>query len=381
MQGVVLERFGGSRELKFREGLPIPSCRPGEVLVRVLAAAVNPLDARIRAGYGRRLFEPWLPLVLGRDLSGVVVGLGERVRRLREGQPVFGALPPTARHGAYCEYVAVEERHLAVKPDSLTHEAAAAIPFAALTAWRAVMRDLAIRRGDRLLVLGGGSAVGGAAVQLAAACGAHVVATCRAGSVERVKTYGAADVVTQPERSQSDWSVLSLIDQLRTMQPFSACLDTLGTGGSQSLALDLLPQGGRFTTLHGPAVKRMDAYGLVAGAAAAALEFGRASLALQSTRGISLSWTVMCTDDEAIQHIKRMAEAGSMVVPVGTVLPLHAAADAHALLEGEPLPAAVTQEQPGSVSEGISGTLNNNKILGLGTKGAKGVGKIVLSVP
>ncbi|CAL1373350.1 unnamed protein product [Linum trigynum] len=130
-----------------RDNVDVPPLKPNEVLVRVRAASINPLDTRMRAGYGHSVFEPLLHLVLGRDVSGEVAAVGTSVHSLSVGQEVFGALHPTAVRGTYTDYAVLSEEELAAKPASITHVEASAIPFAALTAWRALMSTARIAEG------------------------------------------------------------------------------------------------------------------------------------------------------------------------------------------------------------------------------------------
>jgi len=176
MRAAVVRAFGGPEVVRVAKDVPVPRLAPDEVLVRVAAASVSPLDARVRAGYARALYAPMLPLILGRDVSGEVVARGDSARSFPLGAQVFGALSPLAPRGAHAEFVAVREAHLAPKPRAWTHAQAAAVPFAALTAWRALFADADLRPGERLLVHGLGSTVGGLAAQLAYARGAAAVA-------------------------------------------------------------------------------------------------------------------------------------------------------------------------------------------------------------
>lgn len=118
---VVLPRFGGPDVLQIRSHETLPELGSSQVLVATKAAAVNPIDVRMREGYGRSLFEPLLPLILGRDVSGEVVNVGNAVKQFQLGQQVFGALHPTAVRGTYSDYVILAEDQLVVKPPSLTH--------------------------------------------------------------------------------------------------------------------------------------------------------------------------------------------------------------------------------------------------------------------
>ncbi|CAK9178078.1 unnamed protein product [Ilex paraguariensis] len=146
-RAVLLPRFGGPEVLQLRDNVNVPDLKPNEVLVRARAVSINPLDCRMRSGYGRSLFESLLPLILGRDVSGEVAAIGNSVRSLSIGQEVFGALHPTAVRGTYSDYAILAEDELALKPASITHVEASVIPFAALTAWRALKSTARITKG------------------------------------------------------------------------------------------------------------------------------------------------------------------------------------------------------------------------------------------
>lgn len=264
MRAAVLSHFGGPEVIRVVDNLPLPRCQPHEVLVRVAAAAVNPLDCRIRGGYGRALFEPLLPMVLGRDVSGEVVAAGSGARAFPVGTHVFGALSPVAVNGTHAEYVAVPEAHVAKKPNCLTHEEASAIPFAALTAWRALFATGELKEGERVLIMGGGSAVGTAAAQLALAKGCHVAATCGPRSRARLASLGV-DQVADYTASGRDGSV-GAVARSEGWAPFDVALDTVGSRKSERGAMGLLRKGvGRYVTLHGQLAGLMGEQGIVAG--------------------------------------------------------------------------------------------------------------------
>ncbi|KAF2612847.1 hypothetical protein F2Q70_00010009 [Brassica cretica] len=144
-RAVMLPRFGGPEVLELREDVPVPNLSPNEVLVRAKAVSVNPLDCRAR--YGRSVFQPHLPIIIGRDVSGEVAAVGNSVKSFKVGQEVFGALHPTALRGTYTDYGVLSEEELTEKPASVSHVEASAIPFAALTAWRALKSNARILEG------------------------------------------------------------------------------------------------------------------------------------------------------------------------------------------------------------------------------------------
>ena len=189
MRAVVLKGFGGLELLEERD-LPVPEPGPGEVLVRNLAVAVNPVDAKIRAAGRWAGVEP--PFVLGYDAAGVVAKVGPGVKDLKEGDEVYYTPEIFGNpHGTYAEYTPVPAGIVAKKPKNLSFAEAAAIPLAGGTAWEAVVRRLAVRPGETVLVMGGAGGVGSFAVQFAKAAGAYVIATASAENLPVLKELGA----------------------------------------------------------------------------------------------------------------------------------------------------------------------------------------------
>lgn len=216
MKAVYFERFGGPDVLTYGER-PDPEAGPGEALVRVRACAVNHLDLWVRQGLPG--LEPQMPHVLGNDIVGEVVALGAGVKHLSVGQKTLvnptlscGACPACAtgddnlcrsydvigrkRNGGYAELVSVPAVNCLPYPENLPWEQAAAVPLVFLTAWHMLVTRAHVRAGDDVLVMGAGSGVGSAAIQIARLHGARVIAT--AGSVaklEQARTLGAHDTI------------------------------------------------------------------------------------------------------------------------------------------------------------------------------------------
>ena len=189
MRAVVLKGFGGLEMLEERD-LPVPEPGPGEVLVRNLAVAVNPVDAKIRAAGRWAGVEP--PFVLGYDAAGVVAKVGPGVKDLKEGDEVYYTPEIFGNpYGNYAHYTAVPAGLVAQKPAKHSFAEAAAIPLAGGTAWEAVVRRLAVRPGETVLVMGGAGGVGSFAVQFAKAAGAYVIATASAENLPVLKELGA----------------------------------------------------------------------------------------------------------------------------------------------------------------------------------------------
>ena len=146
MKAIRIHNYGGPELLKF-EDAPRPQPQPGEVLIRVHAAGVNPFDWKVREGYMKDYLPHQLPLILGWDVSGVVEAIGAGVSKFKKGEEVFALADPT-RDGAYADYTAVNEALVAAKPKSLHHVRAAAVPLAALTAWRSLLEAGQLPKSD-----------------------------------------------------------------------------------------------------------------------------------------------------------------------------------------------------------------------------------------
>ena len=190
MKAVRIHEFGGPEVIRIEEA-PTPNLGPGDILVEVHAASVNPVDYKIRnGGY---VGEDKLPLTLGRDISGEVGRVGAEVTAFKKGDAVYAMLPP--ERGAFAQCVAVPAQDCAARPQRLNWVQAAAVPLAALTAWQGIFDHGRLSHGQRILVHGASGGVGHFAVQFAAARGAQVVATCRGEDRDFVRQLGAETVV------------------------------------------------------------------------------------------------------------------------------------------------------------------------------------------
>jgi NADPH:quinone reductase-like Zn-dependent oxidoreductase len=223
MRAVVLHEYGGPEVLGIEEVAttqPIPT----EVQVRVHAAGVNPVDFKTRSGKGMAglLGEP--PVRVGWDVSGVVTEVGGGVTRFGVGDEVFGMPWFPRQAGAYAEYVTAPSRHFAAKPHALSHEEAAALPLAGLTAWQIVVDTIQLEEGADLLIHGAAGGVGHLAVQIARARGANVIGTARAEQAEWLRQLGAAEVIDYKSERFED-----LVGEL------DAVIDFPGSYGERSL--------------------------------------------------------------------------------------------------------------------------------------------------
>lgn len=208
MRAITQNEFGGAEVLTLTD-LPKPAPLPTEVLVRVHAAGVNPVDWKTRAGGGMAGLQT-MPLVLGWDVSGVVEEVGFGVTTLKPGDEVYGMPRFPHAASAYAEYVTAPSRHFAKKPESLTHVEAAALPLAALTAWQILVDTADVQPGQKVLVTAAAGGVGHLAVQIAKARGAYVIGTARQPKHAFLKDLGADEVIdyTQADYEGGDIDVL-----------------------------------------------------------------------------------------------------------------------------------------------------------------------------
>jgi NADPH:quinone reductase-like Zn-dependent oxidoreductase len=193
MKAVRIHGYGGPEMLKY-EDAPRPRPRAGEVLVRVHASGVNPVDWKIRQGYAKDRLHHTLPLVLGWDFSGIVEETGPDVTRLKKGDPVYSR-PDIARNGAYAQYIVARESEVALKPGTIDHIHAAAIPLAALTAWQSLFDMAGLTAGQTVLIHAAAGGVGSFAVQLAKWKGARVIGTASADNHDFLRALGADEVI------------------------------------------------------------------------------------------------------------------------------------------------------------------------------------------
>jgi NADPH:quinone reductase-like Zn-dependent oxidoreductase len=238
MKAVSIYSYGGPEVLVY-EDAPRPHPDAGEVLVRVHAAGINPVDWKIRGGHLKEMLHHAFPLVLGWDLSGVVESLGSGLTRLKVGDEVFSR-PDISRDGAYAEFIVVKESELALKPKSIDHLHAAALPLAGLTGWQTLFDAGSLSAGQRVLIHAAAGGVGHIAVQLAKWKGAHVIGTATAKNHEFLRKLGVDQVIDyNTERFEE------------VLQPVDMVLDTIG-GDTQERSWKVLKRGGILVSIASP---------------------------------------------------------------------------------------------------------------------------------
>lgn len=232
MTVMALKQFGGPENFAL-ESIPRPEAGTGEILIRVKAIGINPIDIKTRQGGGQALaLSGEEPMILGWDVSGEVVEAGFGVKDFKEGDEVFGTVNFPGAGKTYAEYVAVPAGQLAEKPTNIPHAQAAAATLSALTAWQALVDNGCIRKGQKVLIHGGAGGVGNYAVQIAKHFGCYVIATAAGTDVDFVKSLGADEVI--------DYRTERFEDQVKDVD---FILDTVGGENFVRSLKVLKPQG------------------------------------------------------------------------------------------------------------------------------------------
>jgi NADPH:quinone reductase-like Zn-dependent oxidoreductase len=288
MQAVQIHSYGGPEQLKLEQA-PRPAPQAGEVLVRVSAAGVNPIDWKIRQGLMKDFQPVTFPYIPGIEVAGVVADLGPGVTAFEVGQAVFGK----SANGAYAEYVAVPAEDLAHKPQTLSFSEAAQVPVGVTTAWRALVEHGGLTAGQRVLIQGAAGGVGLFAVQLAKWKGAEVIGTASTANLDFVRSLGAdivVDYTTTPVES--------------VVQDGDLVLDGVGTATMRS-SLATLRRGGTLISIAAlPPQEEAQARGV-----RAMMSRGAASAPLQM--------------------FTQLIDEGLLKVPAGKIFPLNEAQEAH----------------------------------------------------
>jgi NADPH:quinone reductase-like Zn-dependent oxidoreductase len=191
MRTIILKGFGGVENLVLTD-LPVPAISDNEVIVRVKAIGINPIDIKTRIGKGLAgALKEFDPIILGWDISGTITKTGSKVSTFKQGDEVFGMINFPGHGKTYAEYVAANETHLALKPSVISHEEAAAASLAALTAWQVLKYKAGIKKGDRILIHSAAGGVGHYAIQMAKYLGAWVAGTSSGKNKDFVLNLGA----------------------------------------------------------------------------------------------------------------------------------------------------------------------------------------------
>jgi NADPH:quinone reductase-like Zn-dependent oxidoreductase len=296
MKAVRIHQFGGPEVLRYEEA-PLPQISSDEVLIKVYASSVNPVDWKIREGRSQERFPTNFPLTLGWDVSGVVEEVGPAVKDFKKGDEVYGRPFPT-KNGAYAEYIAVRENEISIKPAGITHDQAAAVPLACLTAWQGLLDHGLLQKGQKVLIHAASGGVGAFAVQLAKWKGAYTIGTASENNIGFVKQLGADQAIDYKNEKFED--MLKDIDLV---------FDTVG-GETQKKSLQVIKNGGRLITTVKPE-----------------------NLKEAKAKNIHLEGFMAQSNQEQLKQIAALIDEGKLKIFIAKVFPLEKAAEAQELSE------------------------------------------------
>ncbi|HYH55446.1 MAG TPA: NADP-dependent oxidoreductase [Anseongella sp.] len=297
MKAAIINRFGKAGELQVAE-VDKPVAGDKEVVIKVMAAGVNPVDAKIRAGTHVSSKHLRLPVILGKDVSGVIASVGKSVTAFQPGDAVFGCIDRT-----YAEYTLADPGSLVKKPATVSFEEAAAVSLAGLTAYQAINEQLKVRGGQRVLIQAAAGGVGHLAVQFAKLNGAMVSGTVSGKNAGFLRELGL-DQAIDYKREKFEEAASDL----------DAVLDAMG-GEVLYRSISCVKPGGAVVCL--PSSAKDDPR----------------AVALALERGVRLTWFMMQPEQESLQLIAGLLEQGKLKVEVAKVFPLEAIAQAHELVE------------------------------------------------
>lgn len=320
MKAFVIDRFS-KNEIGRITDMPDPKLGDEDILIQVHAASVNPLDFKIRSGEFKLVLPYKLPLILGNDVAGSVVRVGNRVTRFKPGDEVY-ARPSKDRIGTFAQYIAVNETVAALKPSNLSMQQAAAIPLAALTAWQALVDIAKVKPGQRVFIQAGSGGVGTIAIQIAKHLGAFVATTTSTPNVEWVQALGADIVI--------DYKTQDFTQELRD---YDIVLNSLGNH-ELIQSLQILKRGGILVSISGPPTPAFaDEIGLawVVKQVIKLLSYSVRKKAKQ--QGVDYSFLFMRANGEQLSKITQLIELGALHPVIDRVFPFDATADALAYTE------------------------------------------------
>lgn len=291
---------GGPEALTVHEA-ERPSPKDGEILIKVQAAGINPVDRAVSAGFYPLLGAP--PFTVGWDVAGEVAAVGKGVKAFKVGERVFGMPRFPKQAAAYAEYVASPAADVTATPDAISDEEAAALPLAGLTAWLGLVRTAKLKAGEKVLVQGAAGGVGHLAVQIAKALGAHVTATASAGKLDYLRGIGAdvaLDAKAGPQAAGTDFDVV--------FDPIS--------GDNAEASLTALKNGGRLIVLLPPS---------------------DTAKAQAEAEGKQLTRIDVAANGEDMAALADLVERGLLKPHVAKTFPLEQAGAAQAFLDTKPI--------------------------------------------
>lgn len=303
MKAVILKEAGSVENLKFTE-IEKPTIQNDEVLVKVASVSINPVDVNARAydGVLGWIFGEERPVILGWDISGEVIEIGNSVNEFKIGDQVFGMVNFFGNGKAYAEYVASPKNHLALKPKNVSHQQATASAMVASTAYQALVDVAKIKKGDKVLIHGASGGVGHSAVQIAKHFGAYVIGTSSAKNKDFVLSLGADEHI--------DYTSENFVEKV---QNADIVLDTI-QGETLLNSVDVIRSGGTIVTLPTP-------------------EIPKEVIENVNNRQAKVEFMMVSSQNETITAIAQLLENGALKPNIYKTFPFEEIANAHLEVE------------------------------------------------
>ena len=320
MKALILKKYGSPDQVQFAE-IPRPAIKPDELLVRVHAAGLNPIDTMIPKGSFKPILRFQLPATLGSDLAGVVVETGSQVTRFKVGDAVFASVFDLG-NGSLAEFAAVPESAAALKPANLDFVQAASVPMVGLTAWQALKERARVKPGQKVFIPAGSGGIGTFAIQLAKHLGAKVGTTTSTGNIELVRSLGADEIVDYKKHEFE--AVLNDYDVVLGTVRGDAIQKSLQILKTESSVVSLVgPPDAAFARARGMNVLMKFVFGLLSGKI----------IRQAKKRGAAYSFLFVHPDGGQLGEIGELLKAGKIRPVIDRIFPFDQAKDALAYLE------------------------------------------------
>ena len=327
MYAAVIENYGDESKFKIDESVILPEPKQNQILVKIKASSVNPIDLMKREGYGSAIFEKQrrqnFPWILGSDFSGNIVSSGNKVKRFKEGDEVWGCTS-NASAGTYAEYVVINQDEVNFKPKNLTFEESASLPYVFLTTWSAIIRWAGLRPKDliekKVFIQGGAGGVGTTAIQLFRYWGSNISSTCSEGNIELLKSLGVNEIIDYRRNSfqeaLKDYDlVYDLLGDSVLDNSIEECCKVLKKDASS-----------HYITLTHPFINTMDSKGLFLGIPHALLLRQKLKAAYKP---INVHWSIYRPSLSGLQELTYLAEENIIKPVIDSTYSLFEIAKAH----------------------------------------------------
>lgn len=327
MYAITISQYGDESNLIREDGIPIPEPKSNQVLIKVKASSVNPIDLMKRKGYGKVIFEKQrkktFPWILGSDFSGSIEKVGSKVSNFNIGDQVWGCTS-NANSGTHTEYVCIDIDEVTIKPNNISHLEAASLPYVALTTWSALVRWSGLRPQDlnqkKVFIQGGAGGVGCFSIQLFKSMDCEVAVTCSKKNYDLVKSLGADQVIDYNEDNFYE-----------VLQDFDIAYDLLGENvleNSVDKCCSILKSDlkSHYITLTHPLVNTLDSKGLLLGAPHA---YFLRQKQRKKYQPININWSIYRPSLSGLEQLSYLVQEGSIKPVIDSVYSLNDLAAAH----------------------------------------------------